>query len=210
MSQKLLSGEANALAPQDGIQLAPNVASDPTFGYYKLTADQIKKEYATLDGEVNQRCEVIAQTKVTLEEAQPYIAKMQALLSQRGKERSKVLKEAGVPTWTQWAKSYTKKLDCSFRTIQRHIKNLRFTTTSGAKDQAGKVPKARIQGPTEKTKYLPSPTESSRKSSPETEFPNADLPSDFSGLLEWCDDTARPRLEKVCRSLDQKTETCRS
>jgi hypothetical protein len=105
-------------------KLAPNVASDP-FGYEKLDAAQTKAEFALLDAELNQRTETLVQAIVTVEEAMPYIDKMQALLSQRGAGRHKVMKEAGLPTWTDWAKGYAKKLRTSVRTMQRGIKKLR-------------------------------------------------------------------------------------
>lgn len=108
-----------------GEELAPNVASDPTFGYYKLDADQTKAEFALLDAELNQRCEALARAQVTLEDATPFLKKMQALLSQRGDERHTMMKKAGLPTWTQWAKGYADKIGSSVRTLQRHIKELR-------------------------------------------------------------------------------------
>jgi len=60
------------------------------------------------------------------------LTSMQSLLSQRGADRKKVIRKAGLPRWTWWAEEYAKKLDCTVRTIQLHIKQLR----------EGKVPKA--------------------------------------------------------------------
>jgi hypothetical protein len=124
-SQQTTATEPEQLAPAVNEQLATSVASDPTLGYYKLDATQTKAEFDLLDAELNQRCEALAQAQVTLEEAIPCLKKMQALLSQRGDERHTVLKKAGLPTWTQWAKRYAEKISCSLRTLQRHIKQLR-------------------------------------------------------------------------------------
>jgi hypothetical protein len=114
-----------ALARPEGAELATGGASEPTFGYYKLDAEQTKAEFVSLEAELDQRCESLARAQVTLEGATPYLKKMQALLSQRGDERHKVLKKAGLPTWSQWAKSYAEKIGSSVRTLQRHIKQLR-------------------------------------------------------------------------------------
>ncbi len=61
----------------------------------------------------------------TLKRLAPHLAEMQSLLSQRGSDRKKVLKDAGLPSWTEYARAYAKKLDCSLITIQRHITKLR-------------------------------------------------------------------------------------
>jgi hypothetical protein len=106
-------------------KLAPNVASDQAYGYYKLDAAETKAEFDMLDGELSQRVENLVEAIVTLDEAMPYINKMQGLLSQRGAERRKILKEAGLPTWTEWAKGYAEKLRTSVRTMQRRISELR-------------------------------------------------------------------------------------
>jgi len=106
-------------------KLAPNVASDQAYGYYKLDAAETKAEFDTLDAELSQRFENLVKAIVTLEEAMPHINKMQALLSQRGAERHKILKEAGLPTWTEWATGYAEKLRTSVRTMQRRISELR-------------------------------------------------------------------------------------
>lgn len=106
-------------------KLAPNVASDQAYGYYKLDAAETKAEFDMLDAELSQRFENLVAAIVTWEEAMPYIDKMQKLLSQRGAERYKILKEAGLPTWTEWAKGYAEKLRTSFRTMQRRISELR-------------------------------------------------------------------------------------
>jgi len=106
-------------------KLAPNVASDQADGYYKLDAAETKAEFDMLDAELSQRFENLVAAIVTWEEAMPFIDKMQGLLSQRGAERRKILKEAGLPKWTEWAKGYAEKLHTSVRTMQRRISKMR-------------------------------------------------------------------------------------
>jgi len=43
-----------------------------------------------------------------------------------------VLRKAGLPRWTHWAKSYEKKFDCTLRTIQLRIKLRREGRRQGA------------------------------------------------------------------------------
>ncbi len=72
--------------------------------------------------ELNAALEGLAGTVVrTMEQIVPYLARMQALLSQRGADRKMVLRKAGLPTWTKWAEGYAASLHCTLRTIQRHI-----------------------------------------------------------------------------------------
>jgi hypothetical protein len=67
----------------------------------------------------------------TIDQIIPHLAEMQSLLSQRGKARRKVLKQAGLPSWPEYGQAYAAKLDCSFRTIQDHITGLRRNGKSG-------------------------------------------------------------------------------
>jgi hypothetical protein len=62
---------------------------------------------------------------------------MQSLLSQRGTGRKKVLKDAGLPGWTEWAESYAAKFDCTVRTVQKHIKLFRMPTSKGTGSGSG-------------------------------------------------------------------------
>jgi len=105
-----------------GTKLATN---DASFGYYKLDANGCKAEFDRLETELQPVGDAVAKANITLEGAGPLLDQMQALLSQRGEERKKVLKEAGLPTWTKWVKEWTEELDISLRTIQRHIQELR-------------------------------------------------------------------------------------
>jgi hypothetical protein len=90
--------------------------------YESLNVPGTKKAYR----ELNVTLEGLASKVVrTMEQIVPYLARMQALLSQRGADRKKILRKAGLPKWTQWAESYAQNLDCTLRTIQMHIKRLR-------------------------------------------------------------------------------------
>jgi hypothetical protein len=96
--------------------------------YEKLDADATKTAFQELDAVIHGLAEHVIHT---LDQVIPRLAEMQALLSQRGKARKKILKQAGLPSWTKYANEYAKKLDCSVRTIQEHIKVLRSTGKSG-------------------------------------------------------------------------------
>jgi hypothetical protein len=97
--------------------------------YESLDVEGTKRAYQ----ELNSALEGMANKVVsTLDEIVPHLARMQALLSQRGAGRKKVLKKAGLPRWTHWAKSYEKKFDCTLRTIQLRIKLHREGRPQGA------------------------------------------------------------------------------
>ena len=107
--------------------------------YESLDVEGTKKAYQ----ELNSVLEGLANTVVkTLDEIVPHLAGMQALLSQRGVGRKKVLKKAGLPRWTHWAKSYEKKFHCTLRTIQLRIKLHREGRRQGASGgaKAGRGP----------------------------------------------------------------------
>jgi len=90
--------------------------------YESLDRDATKKTFDELAGVLDDLANRVIHT---VNEITPHLASMQALLSQRGRDREKVLKQAGLPTWTQWATSYAAKLDCAMRTIQDHIQRYR-------------------------------------------------------------------------------------
>lgn len=105
-------------------------------GYESLDVNGTKKAYEELNGLLDKLASTIVQT---LDEMVPYWAKMQSLLSQRGADRRKVLRKAGLPGWTPWAKAYAHRLDRSFRTIQERIKRFREPQASGTADPTGKT-----------------------------------------------------------------------
>lgn len=101
-------------------------------GYESLDVGGTKKTYE----ELNAVLDKLAKTAVqTLDQMVPHLAKMQSLLSQRGLDRKKVLKKAGLPAWTKWAEAYAAKLDRSFRTVQDRIKQ--FNSAKGSRTSAG-------------------------------------------------------------------------
>lgn len=87
----------------------------------RLDPTATRSAYAEIDRALT---ELAAQVVHTLKQVAPHLSRMQALLSQRGAARKKVLAEAKLPTWSEYAAAYAEKLNCSFRTIQVHIKEL--------------------------------------------------------------------------------------
>jgi len=74
--------------------------------YESLNVHGTKKAYR----ELNTALDGLASKVVrTMEQIVPYLARMQSLLSQRGTDRKKVLKKAGLPKWTQWAGTYAQE-----------------------------------------------------------------------------------------------------
>jgi hypothetical protein len=98
----------------------------------ELDLDNTKTAFEELDGILVGLSEQVVHT---LDQMIPRLDKMQALLSQRGAARKKVLKLAGLPSWPGYAKQYAEKLGCSFRTIQDHITGFRRNGTSGPSQQ---------------------------------------------------------------------------
>lgn len=86
--------------------------------YKKLDVQSAKAMFEQINTTLNGLVDQVTQT---LEEMTPYLAEMQSLTSQRGAKRS-VLKAAGIPKWSIFGKSFSAKLQCSFRTIQRAVK----------------------------------------------------------------------------------------
>ena len=103
--------------PENGENISP-----VGVGYESLDVEETKKAYEELDAALGELTSTVVQT---IEQIVPYLDRMQSLLSQRGANRKKVLKKAGLPRWTQWAESYARNLHCTVRTIQLHIKVLR-------------------------------------------------------------------------------------
>jgi len=90
--------------------------------YERLDAKATKSAFTKLDKMLSG---LASQVAYTLKQMTPYLAQMQALLSQRGKDRRNVLKDADLPSWTEYAREFAAKLDCSERTIRDHITKLR-------------------------------------------------------------------------------------
>jgi hypothetical protein len=131
-NKQTLATEPTPVVAIQKAELAKNFASSTNvgeasmgFGYEKFDSAATKNEFDTLDVELNKRKHAIANARVILEEATPYLARMQALLSQRGADRKKVLLDAKVPSWTEWIEKYARELNYTVRTLQARIKELR-------------------------------------------------------------------------------------
>lgn len=109
-------------------------------GYESLDVNGTKKAYEELNGVLDTLATTVVQT---LDQMVPDLAKMQSLLSQRGADRKKVLRRAGLPGWTPWAKAYAHRLDRSLRTIQDRIRHFRKPMASGMADPTGKTKTSR-------------------------------------------------------------------
>jgi hypothetical protein len=110
--------QENADAPSDTRADSARVES----GYENLDPNATKAAYEGLNSALESLAEQVIHT---IDQIIPHLAGMQALLSQRGKARKTVLKEAGLPSWTEYARGFASKLDVSVRTIQDHITKLR-------------------------------------------------------------------------------------
>jgi hypothetical protein len=91
-------------------------------GYETLDSNATKTAFEELDKVLHNLAEQVIHT---IDQITPHLAEMQSLLSQRGKARKMVLKQAGLPSWTEYARGFASKLDVSLRTIQDHITKLR-------------------------------------------------------------------------------------
>ena len=90
--------------------------------YESLTVEETKAKWAELATDAD-KLSGAATTSLSL--LTPYLSKIQRLLSQRGADRQKVLREAGCPTWKAWSDQFAKRFQVSARTLRRHIKFLR-------------------------------------------------------------------------------------
>jgi len=109
-------------------------------GYETLDSNATKTAFEELNAVLD---DLAGQVIHTIDQIIPHLAKMQSLLSQRGKARKKALKVAGLPSWSDYAKAYATKLDCSFRRIQDHITALHRNGKSGPSNSTknGQQPK---------------------------------------------------------------------
>ena len=114
---------------------ADSARVDP--GYETLDADATKTAFQELNAILHG---LVEQVVHTLDQVIPHLAEMQALLSQRGMARKKVLKQAGLPSWTVYANEYAQKLSCSLRTVQDHIMVFLSTGKPGPSRQKKTTP----------------------------------------------------------------------
>jgi hypothetical protein len=104
--------------------------------YESLDVQGTKQAFDELNGVLNKLANTVV---LTLDQIVPDLAKMQALLSQRGAERKKVLRGAGVPSWTSYAKAYANKVERSLRSFQQRIKQYREQQASGTSSPSAKA-----------------------------------------------------------------------
>jgi len=103
--------------------------------YERLDATETKLEFDKLYSRLDRHSEQVG--FITVNQIIPDLERMQALLSQRGRNRKQVLKAAGLPSWQEYASGYAAKLNRSFRTIQDHITGFRRTGKSGPSQSKG-------------------------------------------------------------------------
>jgi len=70
-------------------------------GYETLDSNATKTAFEELDKVLHGLAEQVIHT---IHQITPHLAEMQSLLSQRGKTRKTVLKSAGLPSWTEYAR----------------------------------------------------------------------------------------------------------
>jgi DNA repair exonuclease SbcCD ATPase subunit len=139
-----------ALAEASPWELANQFAS--------FDAEQAKKEFADLSEEIRGKTEAFAcackDAAEKWDELTPRLSRMQALLSQRGEKRQAVLREAGLPTWTEWFEGFKKDLGLkiSLRAVQKRLAKLRDKSAGGKVGRAGGCRK-RAKPESEKAPY---------------------------------------------------------
>jgi hypothetical protein len=97
-------------------------------------ADDMRATFEQLDGFVHRGCARFAthlvQSEIVLkEELMPGLSQMQAFLSQRGSEHNlQLMKELGLPNWSEYLKGICRELKINIRAVQRAIKSFREPT----------------------------------------------------------------------------------
>jgi len=127
--------QENAEAPSETRADSARVGA----GYETLDSYATKAAYEELNSVLDS---LANQVVYTIDQIIPQLAEMQSLLSQRGKARKKVLKVAGVPSWTDYGKAYADRLECSFRKIQDHITRFNRNGKSGRSKSPKNGPKS--------------------------------------------------------------------
>ncbi len=89
--------------------------------YEKMDKDALRLAYHDLNTRIGN---LATSAEKAVESLTPLYVEMRTLLSQRGKGRAKVLKDAGCPSWYQWSQSFAKRCQVTVRTCQRHAKLL--------------------------------------------------------------------------------------
>src|ERR1039458_3650997 len=111
--------------------------------FASLDAEQTKKTYADLSKAIRDRSEAfegayrVAGDK--WKELTPCLAQMRSLLSQRGEQRQAVLREAGLPGWTEWFERFKRERGwrISMRAVQKRLAAFRDGGDGGKDGKAG-------------------------------------------------------------------------
>lgn len=99
----------------------------PPTEYEFLNAKGIRVEFERLKSGIEENA---INVKEIIQSTLPELARMQSLLSQRGTKRRKVLKQAGMPSWTEFAYEYSKKVGYSVRQLRNFINEFRGQTSA--------------------------------------------------------------------------------
>lgn len=116
--------------------------------FASFNAAQTRQQYEELAAAIQEKSERLDSALTAAEnvwdELLPHLRQMQALLSQRGKDRQKVLSKAKLPTWSDWFAAFRKqrRWPTTLRAVQKHL--------------------AALRGPTERKKSQPTPKLSPR------------------------------------------------
>jgi hypothetical protein len=98
--------------------------------YAGLDVKAMKAEFNHLRAELDGRVAQITRARLTIKNTVPFLSNMQALLSQRGSNRKKILRDAGLPTWTSFLEEYAKKTSYTVRQIRNLIRDFRGLSTT--------------------------------------------------------------------------------
>ena len=105
--------------------------------FASLDAEQSRKMFADISEAIRGRAEEFAcacnGAAERWDEMTPHLSHMQSLLSQRGEERQAVLREAGLPTWTEWFEGFKKDigLKVSLRAVHKNRGKVREYSLGG-------------------------------------------------------------------------------
>lgn len=111
--------------------------------FASFDAEQTRQAFADLSEEIRDKAEEFAcackGAAEKWDELTPRLSRMQALLSQRGEKRQAVLREAGLPTWTEWFEGFKKDLGLkiSLRAVQKRLARLRDRSAGGRDGRVG-------------------------------------------------------------------------
>ena len=144
--------------PSQPVALAETSPRELANQFASFDAKQTKKAFADLSEEIRGKAEEFAcackGAAEKWDELTPHLSQMQALLSQRGEKRQAVLREAGLPTWTEWFEGFKRDLGLkiSLRAVQKRLAKLR-DQGAGGKGGGAENRRKRAKPESEKTPY---------------------------------------------------------